>query len=271
MSVQPFKILIFDSGVGGLSIYHSLQFELTHTNHYLYFADHKAAPYGNKDDNWLNDHLHKLLTSLNNSYSPDVIIIACNTASTLSLETLRKSIATPIIGVVPAIKTAALLANEQGENMIGLLATPATIQREYIKHLTEQFAQNLTLHSVGSTELVTQAEQKLNGNKVDLAVLSNVIKPLLDCKCRFVVLGCTHFPLLKNELEQIAPDIHWIDSGQAIAKRAAEIKRLHSHKDLSMNVLARSNYSTQFISSGQIEKGLQQYLNKTGFSSITTI
>ena len=202
-----------------------------------------------------------------------MIIIACNTASTLSLDSLREHISTPIIGVVPAIKTAATAALEKQHKSIGLLATPATVQRSYIKKLTEEFAQDLTLTSVGSTELVKLAEQKLNGETLDLSVLLNVIAPFVDKNCQQVALGCTHFPLLKQELESLAPSIEWIDSGQAIAKRAAHIKTTMT-SDIAESESMQCNNpitpSAHFMSSCHIEQGLRRYLVGAGFDSITT-
>lgn len=286
MSIQDFKILIFDSGVGGLSIYHALLQEFSTpensslaSNQYIYFADHKAAPYGDKSDDWLNNRIHHLLTSLDATYAPDVIIIACNTASTLSLNSLREVISTPIVGVVPAIKTAASSATANHHSRIGLLATPATVDRSYTKELIEQFASGLDLISVGTTELVKLAEQKLNGEIVELSTLCKVIDPFIEQDCQHVALGCTHFPLLKTELQNIASHINWIDSGQAIAKRACHIKLSKTYEAKTATssepenaALQETNKSTSahFISSCGIEEGLKAYLRSAGFNSIAT-
>lgn len=252
------RILLFDSGVGGLSIYHELKKQLPDSE-YHYYADHDAAPYGNKDDEWLNHRLIHTLDSLNQTIDPDIIVIACNTASTLSLSKLRAKITTPIIGVVPAIKTA---AQYKTDLPIGLLATPATVKREYTDTLINTFVDNQVTIKVGSTELVAMAEKKLNGSKVDLSELEAIVQPFISSNCRHVVLGCTHFPLLRAELEQIAPSICWIDSGAAIAKRALSLA--------DGQLKEETGKCSTFYSSSKLDKQLPDHLSQLGFEKIYT-
>ena len=250
------RILLFDSGVGGLSIYHELKKQLPDSE-YHYYADHEAAPYGNKKDEWLNSRLLSTIHSLNQNINPSIIVIACNTASTLSLTRLREKIETPIIGVVPAIKVA---AQYKTDSPVGLLATPATINRNYTDTLIDTFIDNQTTIKVGSTELVYMAEEKLNNQKVDLSVLKSIVSPFLKSKCQHVVLGCTHFPLLREELEKIAPSIHWIDSGEAIAKRTLSLVDTYAIEPTQKN--------STFYSSSSLEGELPKYLSSIGFEKV---
>jgi glutamate racemase len=249
------RILLFDSGVGGISIFNEVKAVLPHAD-YHYFADHAAAPYGEKKDDWLNSHINDQLTKLNEKILPDIIVVACNTASTLSLQTLRAKINTPIIGVVPAIKTAAELSEN---NAIGLLATPATIARPYIDNLINEYAKKQSVVRISSTQLVFFAEEKLAGAEIKIETIKNIIQPFINNNCKHVVLGCTHFPLLRAELELLAPAINWIDSGKAIATRVLQL----------LDKQITSTVSQQcFYSSGSISNGLKDYLTKTGFCQI---
>jgi glutamate racemase len=249
------RILLFDSGVGGISIFNEVKAVLPQAD-YHYFADHAAAPYGEKKDDWLNSHISYQLIKLNEKILPDIIVVACNTASTLSLQTLRAKINTPIIGVVPAIKTAAELA---GSNAIGLLATPATIGRPYIDNLINEHAKGHSVVRISSTQLVFFAEEKLAGAEIKTQAIKHIIQPFINNDCKHVVLGCTHFPLLRTELELLAPTINWIDSGKAIATRVLHL--------LGKQITNRSSKQF-FYSSGFISNGLKDYLTQAGFSQI---
>ncbi len=256
MELQLSRILLFDSGIGGLSIHKELNALLPDCE-YHYYADHDAAPYGDKNDTWLNERINTLVSNLNDKLSPDIIVIACNTASTLSLNTLRSKITTNIIGVVPAIKTA---AGKTGSHPIGLLATPATINRVYTNTLIRDHANDKRIIKVGTTELVHMAENKLAGIAPSLNKLKQVIAPFITYKCKHVVLGCTHFPLLIDELQLIAPNITWIDSGVAIAKRAETL--------LKSNLNFYPDPKSTFYSTSSIHPELENYICKIGFKSI---
>jgi glutamate racemase len=253
-------IALFDSGVGGLSVLSAIQQHIPNAD-IVYFADHKSSPYGNKDPLWLNTHIVNLVRELDDHHNLDAIVIACNTASTLCLEQLRAHIKTPIIGVVPAVKTAASLSLNQS---IGVLATPATIHGQYLKDLITTFASHCQVTTVGSTELVTIAENKLNKAAIDQQILADTIQPFLKAKCDYVVLGCTHFPHLREDLSALAPHINWIDSANAIAKRCASVIA-------NSNIALQTNSSelhSIFYSSAQIDIGLQETLMTIGFTDI---
>lgn len=214
------SILIFDSGVGGLSIFDHIN-EVLPDAEYIYVQDSDWAPYGDRGDSELADRIHLIFKKFL-AMKPDIIIIACNTASTFILPSLRAKTTIPIIGVIPPIKPAAMHSKTK---VIGLLATPATIGRTYTCELIRDFASHCKTIRHGSTALVEISEAKLRGEPIDIELLRQEIKPIfVDQQLDIVLLGCTHFPHIKEELQQAAPwKVQWIDSGAAIARRLMAI------------------------------------------------
>lgn len=212
-------ILIFDSGVGGLSIHAALTARLPGLE-LVYACDNAAFPYGPKPAAELVERVHAVLDALIQTYRPRLVVVACNTASTVALPGLRSHFAVPIVGVVPAIKPAAQLSRNR---VIGLLATPGTVSRLYTDQLIADFASDCTVVRIGTTELVEWAEAKLRGEPVDLNALRQLLEPLFaheNGSADTVVLGCTHFPLLLEELQAaVSRPVLWIDSGDAVARR----------------------------------------------------
>jgi len=144
-------------------------------------------------------------------------VLACNTISTLLLPELRACFDVPFVGVVPAIKPAARLSKTK---RVGLLATPGTVKRPYTDQLIEDYASDCEVVRVGSSELVTQAENLLSGRDVSEVLLASILAPFeVQTPVDTVVLGCTHFPLLRGQLSKVLPGVIWVDSGEAIAKR----------------------------------------------------
>lgn len=228
------RIVIFDSGVGGLSIHQAVSARLP-LHEYIFVSDTFAYPYGTKESDELIPRVHRVVQRIVDHLQPDIVIIACNTASTVVLPTLRERYSLPFVGVVPAIKPAALQSNSK---VIGLLATPATIARNYTQQLIAEFAADCKVVTVGSTKLVAAAEQKLRGEAPSLAQIKLELAPLVECKAMDVlVLACTHFPLLINEIRHIidvegdyegsAAKVAIIDSGAAIAKRVGQLLQDH--------------------------------------------
>lgn len=219
-AVKRPTILIFDSGVGGLSIYDEVRQTLPDA-HYLYVFDNEAFSYGDKEEQFIINRVVAIVGAMWRLHKLDLIIVACNTASTISLAELRARFSCPIIGVVPAIKPAVRLTRN---GIIGLLATHATVQRNYTYNLINQFAPDCQILQLGTSELVNMAEAKLHGEIVSLHVLHKLLRPWLRATelPDTVVLGCTHFPLLRQELQSILPEgTILVDSGSAIARRAA--------------------------------------------------
>ena len=216
MNNKRYSILVFDSGVGGLSIAQTLHKKLPEVSlHYL--SDNAAFPYGTKSSSYLIKRTAKILQIACQTINPDIIVVAYNTASTLTLATLRTLFKIPIVGVVPAIKPAAILSQSK---TIGLLATPGTVSRTYTQQLIDDFASDCQVLTLGSNFLVTQAEDKLRGKTMDLDGILNEVSPFASATIDTVVLACTHFPLLKKELALALPSIkYWVDSAEAIANR----------------------------------------------------
>lgn len=211
------RVLIFDSGVGGLSISKEIKSQINNLS-ITYVADNRTYPYGTLSEQALIERIENLFPQLIERFQPEAIVIACNSASTLVLDHLRQLTPIPVIGVVPAIKPAAEQTQTQ---TIGLLATPGTVQRAYTSRLIEDFAPHCTVIRIGSHELVDLAEDKLRGKALNLEILVRVLGPFCENKyLDSVVLGCTHFPFLRNEINDIlGAHVKLIDSGSAIARR----------------------------------------------------
>lgn len=232
MTAQPVhRILIFDSGIGGLSINDEIKTRLPEVA-VTYVADNRIYPYGTLSEQALIERITHLFPRLIERFQPEAIVIACNSASTLVLDHLRDLTAIPVIGVVPAIKTAALHTRTR---VIGLLATPGTVSRAYTDRLIQEFASHCRVIRVGSHELVDEAENKLRGRDVDSTAVARVLAPFTEePELDSVVLGCTHFPFLKQELSQLLGNrMSLIDSGEAIARRTAFILNSLPHSALS--------------------------------------
>jgi len=218
------RILIFDSGLGGLSVVKALR-EIAPEAELAYAADNAAFPYGDWQESALVERMIAVMEKLIATTEPDVVVIACNTASTIGLESLRHRFDVPFVGTVPAIKPA---ANMTKSGHISVLATPGTVDREYTKALMETYAFHVQVKLHGAENLARMAEEKLTGKAVDLAALRAEIAPVFveDERGRtdVVVLGCTHYPLLLEELEQVAPwPVTFIDPAPAIARQALRV------------------------------------------------
>ncbi len=233
------KALVFDSGVGGLSVSADIRTHLPDLTQ-IYVADDAFRPYGDKSESALRARLPGLLTSLEFMCQPDIIIIACNTASTTALDVIRDQVRVPVVGVVPAIKPAAKASESRH---IAVLGTPGTVRRKYVGQLIADFAGDCSVRLVGSTALVNEAENKLAGEAVDLGVLRREIAPIFaephGDRIDQIVLACTHFPLLRDELNVLTPHkVTWVDSGAAIARRVAFLLGERAQHERSENDLA---------------------------------
>jgi glutamate racemase len=216
--------IVFDSGVGGLSVFDCIAAALPHLR-LLYVADNAYFPYGTKEESALVARVRDLLADLTERLHPGLIVIACNTASTVALPAVRDALSLPIVGTVPAVKPA---AQASVTRVIGLLGTPGTVRRRYTQTLIDEFAPDCTVLRHGSAELVDLAEQKLRGDLVAPGAVEGALAGLFDQpggeRIDTVVLACTHFPLLAPELAATAPrPLRWIDSGTAIARRVASL------------------------------------------------
>ncbi len=218
MTERP--ILLFDSGVGGLSVLGAVQ-RLLPQAPLVYAADSAGYPYGTRSEREIAARVPALLGRLAERYDPRLIVIACNTASTIALDAVRAALDVPIVGTVPAIKPAALLSRTR---VIGVLGTEATVRQPYVDRLAAEFAADCTIFRHGSAELVDLAEAKLRGEEIDPGALEDAVAPLWAPaggeEIDTVVLACTHFPLLRDELQgAIGQPVRFVDGAEGIARR----------------------------------------------------
>ena len=216
-------ILVFDSGLGGLTVYREIAAVRPDAD-FLYLADDAAFPYGALEEPALITRLIALLGEAIKLHKPDLVVIACNTASTIALPELRKRFSVPFVGTVPAIKPACAASQTR---RVAVLGTEATVQREYTRALIREHGQGCDVDLVGSKQLAAYAEAELHGRPVsDAAVLAEISPCFRDDGNRTdtVVLACTHYPLLIARLEQIAPwPVNFIDPAPAIARRVGHL------------------------------------------------
>lgn len=217
-------ILFFDSGVGGLSVLAPTRALLPRAP-FVYVADSAGFPYGTKSEAEIAARVPALLGRLAERYDPRLIVIACNTASTIALAEVRKALDLPIVGTVPAIKPAAELSETR---VIGVLGTDATVRQPYVDDLAARFAGDCTVLRHGSAELVDLAEAALGGTAPSPERLRAVLNGLFGQpggeRLDVIVNACTHFPLLEAELAAAAPHpVRFVDGSPGIARRVAHL------------------------------------------------
>ena len=223
MSAPP-TILVFDSGLGGLTVLREIV-RARPDAHYVYVADDAFFPYGHHSEEQIITRVVPLVGDLIKSRAPDLVVIACNTASTLVMSHLRSEYQVPFVGTVPAIKPACASSKTK---RVSVLGTKGTVKREYTKRLIHDFAQGCEVTLVGSVELAALAESALSGNHVSDA---DIAAELAACfvehngaRTDTIVLACTHYPLLLDRLVKLAPwPVDWIDPAPAIARRVADL------------------------------------------------
>ena len=214
-------LLFFDSGVGGLSVLGPTRALLPKAP-IVYAADSAGFPYGKRSDADLAERVPELLGRLVERFHPRLAVIACNTASTIALDHARAALDIPIVGTVPAIKPAAEMSKSR---VIGVLGTQATVRQPYVDDLSARFAADCTVIRHGSPELVELAETKLAGGEVSIEAVRAAIAPMIaqarGVQMDVMVLACTHFPLLADEIAAAYPVIAQVDGGPGIARRIA--------------------------------------------------
>jgi glutamate racemase len=218
------RILVFDSGLGGLTVYREIAAARPDAQ-LLYVADDAFFPYGAHDEAALVARIVPLMGELIAAHGPDLIVIACNTASVQALGALRARYAVPFIGTVPAIKPACAQSTSK---RVAVLGTKATVAREYTRGLIRQFAQGCAVDLVGSAELARFAEAELAGEPArDAGIAAEIAPCFVDQDGRrtdTVVLACTHFPLLLPRLTTLARwPVAWVDPAPAIARRVVDL------------------------------------------------
>lgn len=217
-------VLMLDSGVGGLSVLYDVRALLPAID-ITYVADNAGFPYGTKTEMEVATRVCALLGRLTERLRPDLLVIACNTASTIALAHARAVLDVPVVGTVPAIKPA---ATRSVSRVIGVLGTLATVRQPYVDRLSADHAADCTVLRHGSARLVELAEAHVRGAAVSAADVAPELAGLLDqaggMRIDQIVLACTHFPLLLSQLQTAAPaGMGFVDGGPGIARRVAHL------------------------------------------------
>jgi glutamate racemase len=226
VSAAP-TILVFDSGLGGLTVLREVV-KARPDAHYVYVADDAFFPYGHHGEDQIIARVLPMIGELITAHAPDLIVIACNTISTLVMSHLRDAYRAPFVGTVPAIKPACARSRTK---RVSVLGTKGTVKREYTKALIRDFAQGCDVTLVGSADLASLAEAALSGGEISDREIFAEIAPCFvgdsesdPARTDTVVLACTHYPLLMGRLVKLAPwPVDWIDPAPAIARRVADL------------------------------------------------
>ena len=272
-------VLVFDSGVGGLSVLREARM-LIHNHQFIYIGDDAGFPYGDWEGEALTHRIVGLFETLISQYEPSLAIIACNTASTQIMPALRNRFTIPFVGIVPAIKPA---AERTSSGHISVLATPGTITRKYTLGLIDQFASHVDVKLVGATKLARLAEEHLQGIEIDTDLLKEEIAPCFveheNKRTDIITLGCTHYPFLLNEMRKLAPwPVDWLDPAEAVARQALrELKRTscevnsnHDRLNTDHQDRAIMTSSTPSPSTTRLLNGLGLQLQSLSFPSLQT-
>jgi glutamate racemase len=219
-------ILVFDSGLGGLTVFREVKAARPDAR-FVYLADDAGFPYGNLGESVLIARVIDVLGGAIAQHKPDLVVVACNTASTLALAQLRARFAVPFVGTVPAIKPACAQSTSK---RIAVLGTKATVDREYTRALIREFASGCDVHLVGSSHLAGFAEAELAGEPAaDAAIKREIAGCFVESHGRrtdTIVLACTHYPLLLERFRACALwPVTWLDPATAIARRVADLMR----------------------------------------------
>ena len=226
MARRP-EILVFDSGLGGLTVLAEVA-RARPDAVLTYAADDAGFPYGLWSEAGLVARVNAVMGRLVARFRPDVVVVACNTASTLVLPHLRACLpATPFVGTVPAIKPAAAASRSK---RISVLATPGTVARDYTRALIDTYAADCAVTLVGSQVLAGLAEAAMRGEPIADEAIALEIAPCFQAdagaRTDCVVLACTHYPLLLDRFRALAPwPVDWIDPAPAIARRVDHVLR----------------------------------------------
>ena len=224
MSPRAPTILVFDSGLGGLTVFREIATARPDAR-FIYIADDEAFPYGELPEVAMIDRVNKVIGEAIVRSSPDLIVIACNTASTIALSHARARFKVPFVGTVPAIKPA---CTQSRTKRVSVLGTRATVSREYTHALIREFAQGCDVMLVGAAKLASLAEAEINGTPAADADIASEIAPCFvekdGARSDTVVLACTHYPLLLDRLRKLAPwPVDWLDPAPAIARRVVDL------------------------------------------------
>ncbi len=225
----------------------------------------RGFPYGKLTETEIASRVPALLGRLVERFHPRLVVIACNTASTIALHHVRSALDVSVVGTVPAIKPAAKISKSR---VIGVLGTEATVRQPYVDDLASKFAADCVIVRHGSPELVELAEAKLAGEDIGADLVRAATQPMFDAPCGeqidTVVLACTHFPLLEQELREAFPDVTYVDGGAGIARRIAYVT-----KDQPWP--ASFSEGTLIFTGAPIRRPLDRALTSLGIGQILTL
>jgi len=235
-------ILVFDSGLGGLTVFRETK-AVRPDARFVYLADDAGFPYGDLSEEDLVARVTEVLADAIARHEPDLVVVACNTASTLALAHLRSRFVVPFVGTVPAIKPACARSKSK---RVSVLGTQATVGREYTRALIREFADGCA------------------GNAVDdAAIRAQTGDCFIDVGARrtdTIVLACTHYPLLLERFRAVAPwTVDWLDPAPAIARRVADLLRERPPDSMS------SAQAIEFTSGRPASPALKRALATFGF------
>jgi glutamate racemase len=252
------NLLVFDSGIGGLGVVREIR-RLQPAAGITYLADNAFFPYGEKPDAELLVHILRLIGVAIERFTPDAVVVACNTASTIALAGLRASYPFPFIGCVPPVKPAAAASRNKN---IGVLATAATVRRAYLADLVQKYAADCMVHTLGTPALAELAEQKFVGHAVDPAGL---VAPLFTRpggeRIDAVALGCTHYTFLLPEFRALYPEITWFDPALPVARQTLAVME-------KLPPTRRRPDAAWFTGAGPVSAATRQGLAGFGFEDV---
>lgn len=207
---------LFDSGIGGLSVWREA-LKIMPDHHYLYYSDNGNAPYGPKESEEIVERSFKISQFLI-SKGAEVIVVACNTATAAAIATLRESFSVPFVGMEPAIKPAATLTKS---GVVGILATKGTLQAPLYNGTLNRYAKEIEVVEMVGKGLVELIESGVTKGEQLEALLTSYIVPMVERGADQIVLGCTHYPFIREAIERVAgAGVGVIDPAPAVAKRA---------------------------------------------------
>jgi glutamate racemase len=252
------NILVFDSGVGGLTVFREIA-RARPDAQFVYAADDALFPYGKIPEGQLIARVTALMDGFIAAHSPDLIVIACNTASVQVLPALRERFSVPFVGTVPAIKPACAASRTK---RVSVLGTEATVAREYTHALIRNYGEGCDINLVGSRHLAALAEASLRGGPIDDdAVRAEIAPCFVDDngeRTDTVVLACTHYPLLLESFERLAPwPVRWLDPAPAIARRVVEL--VGPAAGPKIDTLARAIFTSGRGPSGDLAAALTRF------------
>ena len=235
---------IFDSGIGGLSVFREIR-KILPRERYIYYSDNAHCPYGEKSKEYIIDRARKI-SDLMISKGADIIVIACNTATAAAIKTLREEYSIPFVGMEPAIKPAAAITKT---GVVGVLATAGTLKADKYKDTRGRYADDIKVVEHIGQGFVELVESGITAGPAAEDIITESLEPMLDEGADTIVLGCTHYPFLSETISKVAErlspgrNIRLIDPAPAVAKHLCDIMKEKA-------IIRNDGFSLELLSSG---------------------